>query len=93
MEACPTVTDAVLIALASQLPALKGLSLFKAGGYSSDGALALLRSLKALQWFAVEADHPVFNRAVLGMWKDKLPQLRVHWGPCGSSNCTKLHNW
>jgi hypothetical protein len=93
MEACPTVTDAVLIALSTQLPALKALSLFKASGYSSDGALALLRSLKALQWFAVETDHPVFNRAVLGMWKDKLPQLRVHWGRCGSSNCTKLHNW
>jgi hypothetical protein len=72
---CDTLTDAVLSALAEIHPELETLSLYKSSGYTSIGALAVMRTLKQLRGFAVESRHAIFSSTVLGLWNDFMPDL------------------
>jgi hypothetical protein len=90
---CGTVTDEVLAGIATHLPELEGLNLYKSSGYTVDGAIVLIRSLHFLVWFAVEAKNSIFTRVVLYMWTDKLPGLRVFDENRGTSNFEELSEW
>jgi hypothetical protein len=90
---CSTVTDEVLAGIATHLPELEGLNLYKSSGYTVEGAIVLIRSLNFLVWLAVEAKNSIFTRVVLYMWTDKLPGLRVFDENRGTSNFEELSEW
>jgi hypothetical protein len=77
VQSCTAVTDAVLRAISKNMPKLKGLNLLHSSGYTEDGALTIIRSLRALEWFVVETKHAIFTRLAVGVWKELLPSLRV----------------
>jgi hypothetical protein len=87
------MSDAVLIAVATHLSKLEFLNLSASSGYTSNGALRLIRSLNHLRRFAVQPTHAVFNGVVLGLWKDRLPSLAVVSDNRCTPNCEKLYAW
>jgi hypothetical protein len=79
---CGVVTDEVLIAIASHLPRLTTLGLGGcAGHYTEAGALAVVTSLKHLQWFGIGTDDlSVFTPALLKRWQAASPGLKIFSG-------------
>jgi hypothetical protein len=85
VEGCPNVTDAVLTAIVMRHPTLRALSLYGSAGYTTAGALAVIRTLRRLKHFSIEAEHAVFNTMVISMWEDAQPELTIHYGGLYSS--------
>jgi hypothetical protein len=77
VQSCTAVTDAVLRAISKNMLKLKGLNLLHSSGYTEEGALTIIRSLRALEWFVVETKHAIFTRVVVGVWKEMAPSLSV----------------
>jgi hypothetical protein len=72
---CSDVTDAVLVAIATHMPALDSLSLTGSSGYGSARAAARVRSLKQLRRIVVAQDHLVFSPTVIQVWQNRVPVL------------------
>jgi hypothetical protein len=93
LQGCP-LTDAVLIAVATHLPALKALSLCHTAGYTNVGALAVVASLTQLRKFAVDDESQVFNPLALSIWKAFVPALKVcDYFECYTSKFEDLRGW
>jgi hypothetical protein len=88
-----TITDAVLIAVSKHMPKLESFNLYGSTGYTQEGALVLIRSLLHLRKFTVQKDHSIFSVIVLGVWKDRLPCLKICKDNCGTPGCCKLYGW
>jgi hypothetical protein len=74
---CSSVTDAVLIAIATHLPELTFLRLVHSRGFTAAGAAALLHSLCQLRHFSIEGFNRVFTKEVLNEWMNRVPGLTV----------------
>jgi hypothetical protein len=77
LEKCNAVTDAVLKAIAEHAANLTSLCLCATTGYTTEGAVALVHSVKALRRFGIEIDHSVFTAALLDAWRARAPCLEV----------------
>lgn len=86
LSECLVVTDAVLVAIATHLPALLLLGLYWSEGYTAAGAEALMQSLHRLQQFNTHNHHPLFTPALLSEWRKGCPQLVI-----SSSNLRTTH--
>jgi hypothetical protein len=83
---CDVVTDTVLIAIATHLPDLKVLQLYQCEGYTTAGALVLVRSLKHISHFSASSPHmftgarTVFTNDLMTQWKENAPGLNARPG-------------
>jgi hypothetical protein len=83
---CDVVTDTVLIAIATHLPQLQVLQLYDCEGYTTAGALVLIRSLKHINHFSESSAHmftgdrTVFTNDLMTQWKETAPHLNAPSG-------------
>jgi hypothetical protein len=75
-----SVTDEVLIAIATHLPKLDTLGLYCCGnGYTEIGALALVTSLTQLRRFCIDtSDIVVFTSTLRKRWQEVSPGLQIY---------------
>jgi hypothetical protein len=74
---CCNITDKVLIAIATHLPNLTNLGLYRCGNdYTETGALALVTALTKLRRFCLDTcDTTVFTPALRKRWQEASPGL------------------